>query len=79
MPLSRELKFTETRPLPEFTLTAIGEGIAAAFAAARAEGAPERPGVVSLQVTGAIGSGSLYTMISWGAKLEFEEPARAGD
>lgn len=81
--LSRETKFTETRPIEPWTLTAIEAGVHAALREARKAGAPEgQPTLVFFQLHRAIGSlpGSLYTTVAWGSALDSEpdEDADAG-
>lgn len=70
--LSREARFTETRPIAKWTLEGVEAEIHAALLAARAAGAPEIPDRVSIQPSPPMGAakGSLFVQVVWGEELE---------
>lgn len=72
--LSREARFTETRPIAKWTLEGIEAEIHNALLKAREHGAPEIPDRVSIQPSPPSDlpgtRGSLFVQVIWGEALE---------
>jgi hypothetical protein len=79
--LSRETRFTETRPVDSWSLDGVALAVVEAMKAAHAAGAPRVPEFIHVNVTPPMGAlrGSVYTQVRWGTALGDEpEAADAG-
>lgn len=77
MPLSRETRFTETRPIEKWSLDGVAMAVVEAMKAAATEGAPAEPEGIFLQVAPPASyiegsKGSLFTQVTWGSPTDGE-------